>query len=106
MQKAIPLAQETIVNLVKSGSKIPKWILTEFKARGYFNDLSGVRVVTETQDPEQLKADVQSLSIGGGGEEEVLLGERCQGVRGSMYLTDFGSNLKYFPPFSRNPAYS
>ena len=48
--------------------------------------LSGVRVVTETQDPEQLKADVQSLSIGGGGEEEVLSGERCQGVRGSMYL--------------------
>ena len=75
MQKAIPLAQETIVNLVKSGSKIPKWILTEFKARGYFNDLSGVRVVTETQDPEKVKAAVRALSLGGGADEEVLLGE-------------------------------
>ena len=75
MEKAIPIAQETILNLVKSGSQIPKWILTEFRAKGYGNDKSGVRVVTETQDPEQLKADVQSLSIGGGGAEEVLLGE-------------------------------
>ena len=75
MEKAIPIAQETIINLVKSGSQIPKWILTEFRAKGFGNDKSGVRVVTETQDPEQLKADVQSLSIGGGGAEEVLLGE-------------------------------
>ena len=75
MEKAIPIAQETTINLVKSGSQIPKWILTEFRAKGFGNDKSGVRVVTETQDPEQLKADVQSLSIGGGGAEEVLLGE-------------------------------
>ena len=75
MSNAIPIAQETIVNLVKSGTKIPKWILTEFRTKGDFKDKSGVRVVTETQDPEQLKADVQSLSIGGGGAEEVLLGE-------------------------------
>ena len=75
MSNAIPIAQETIVNLVKSGTQIPKWILTEFRAKGFGNDKSGVRVVTETQDPEQLKADVQSLSIGGGGAEEVLLGE-------------------------------
>ena len=75
MEKAIPIAQETIINLVKSGSQIPKWILTEFRAKGFGNDKSGVRVVTETQDPEQLKADVQSLSIEGGGNEEVLLGE-------------------------------
>ena len=75
MSNAIPIAQETIVNLVKSGTKIPKWILTEFKAKGSFNDKSGVRVVTETEDPEQFKASVQSLSIGGGGDEEVLLGE-------------------------------
>ena len=75
MEKAIPLARQTIVNLVKSGSQIPKWILTEFKAKGCFNDKSGVRVVTETEDPEQFKASVQSLSIGDGGDEEVLLGE-------------------------------
>ena len=70
MEKAIPLARQTIVNLVNSGSQIPKWILTEFK--GY---PQSVRVVTETQDPEQFKASVQSLPIGGGGEEEALLGE-------------------------------
>ena len=75
MEKAIPLAKQTIVNLVNSGSQIPKWILTEFKAKGSFNDKSGVRVVTETEDPEQFKASVQSLSIGDGGDEEVLLGE-------------------------------
>ena len=75
MEKAIPIVEETIANLVKSGSQTPKWFLTDFKANGYFDDSSGVRVVTETEDPEQLKADVQSLSIGGGGKEEVLLGE-------------------------------
>merc|ERR1712226_518735 len=73
MQKAIPIAQDAIVNLVNSGSHIPKWILTDFKANGYFNDSSGVRVVTDTQDPEQLKTDVTSLPIGGGGQVEVLL---------------------------------
>ena len=75
MSNAIPIAKETIVNLVKSGTQIPKWILTEFRAKGQFKDKSGVRVVTETEDPEQFKASVQSLSIGGGGDEEVLLGE-------------------------------
>ena len=75
MDKAIPLARQTIVNLVNSGSKIPKWILTEFKAKGSFNDKSGVRVVTETQDPEKIKADVRALSVNSGGAEEVLLGE-------------------------------
>ena len=75
MSNAIPIAQETIVNLVKSGTKIPKWILTEFRTKGDFKDKSGVRVVTETQDPEKIKADVRALSVNGGGAEEVLLGE-------------------------------
>ena len=75
MGKAIPLARQTIVNLVNSGSQIPKWILTDFKAKGYFNDKSGVRVVTETKDANKLKAAVKSLPIGGGGAEEVLLGK-------------------------------
>ena len=75
MEKAIPIAQDTILNLVKSGSQIPKWILTDFKAKGYFADKSGVRVVTETQDADKLKAAVKSLPIGGGGAEEVLLGK-------------------------------
>ena len=75
MSNAIPIAKETIVNLVKSGTQIPKWILTEFRAKGQFKDKSGVRVVTETQDPEKIKADVRALSVSGGGAEEVLLGE-------------------------------
>ena len=75
MSNAIPIAQETIVNLVKSGTKIPKWILTEFRTKGDFKDKSGVRVVTETQDPEKVKAAVRALSLGGGADEEVLLGE-------------------------------
>jgi len=38
-------------------------------------------VVTDTQDPEQLKTDVTSLPIGGGGQEEVLLAiQRTLGV--------------------------
>ena len=79
MDKAIPLARQTIVNLVKSGSQIPKWILTEFKG-----GRQGVKVDLVTEDPEQLKRAVQSLKLGGLGssrgpyyEEKALEGERC-----------------------------
>ena len=78
MEKAIPLARQTIVNLVKSGSQIPKWILTEFKG-----GRQGVKVDLVTEDPEQLKRAVQSLKINGGSgngpyyEEKALEGERC-----------------------------
>ena len=77
MEKAIPLARQTIVNLVKSGSQIPKWILTEFKG-----GRQGVKVDLVTEDPEQLKRAVQSLKINGGSysppyyEEKALEGER------------------------------
>ena len=78
MEKAIPLARQTIVNLVKSGSQIPKWILTEFKG-----GRQGVKVDLVTEDPEQLKRAVQSLKLGWGSsrgpyyEEKALEGERC-----------------------------
>ena len=78
MEKAIPLARQTIVNLVKSGSQIPKWILTEFKG-----GRQGVKVDLVTEDPEQLKRAVQSLKLNGGStrgphyEEKALEGERC-----------------------------
>ena len=78
MDKAIPLARQTIVNLVKSGSQIPKWILTEFKG-----GRQGVKVDLVTEDPEQLKRAVQSLKLGWGSsrgpyyEEKALEGERC-----------------------------
>ena len=76
MEKAIPLARQTIVNLVKSGSQIPKWILTEFKG-----GRQGVKVDLVTEDPEQLKRAVQSLKLNGGStrgphyEEKALEGE-------------------------------
>ena len=67
---AIPFVKATILNLVKSGSNIPKWILTEF------NDPK-VNVVLETPSSEELKLAVQNLSFYGGGDtnEQALLGK-------------------------------
>ena len=70
MGKAIPLVKATILNLVKSGSNIPKWVLTNF------NDPSA-NVVLETADSEELKLAVQRLRFYGGGDtnEQALLGK-------------------------------
>ena len=66
---AIPFVKATILSLVKSGSNIPKWILTEF------NDPK-VNVVLETPSSEELKLAVQNLSFYGGGDtnEQALQG--------------------------------
>ena len=86
MASAIPLVQEAIVNLVNSGSQIPKWILTEFKGRHELEDGSRVNLVTK--DPEELKRAVRSLKIGGGqGQEEALKGEQWGG---GICCTGFG----------------
>ena len=86
MASAIPLVQEAIVNLVNSGSQIPKWILTEFKGRHELEDGSRVNLVTK--DPEELKRAVRSLKIGGGqGHEEALKGEQWGG---GICCTGFG----------------
>ena len=75
MGVAIPLVKATILNLVKSGSNIPKWVLTAF------NDQDPTRpdakVVLETKDSEELKLAAEALSIGAGssgGKESVLRG--------------------------------
>ena len=70
MAKSIPLVKATILNLVKSGSNIPKWVLTSFKD-------PNANVVSETADVEQLKLAVQNLSFSGGGDapEQALLGK-------------------------------
>ena len=70
MGRAIPLVKKTILNLVKSGSNIPKWVLTNY------ND-PDANVVSETADVEQLKLAVQNLSFSGGGDvnEQALLGK-------------------------------
>ena len=69
MFTSVPLVKATILNLVKSGSNIPKWVLTGF------NDPT-VSVVKETADPDELKLAVQSLSFYGGGDanEQALQG--------------------------------
>ena len=87
MASAIPLVQEAIVNLVNSGSQIPKWILTEFKGRHELEDGSRVNLVTK--DPEELKRAVRSLQINGGQSigEEALKGERWGG---GICCTGFG----------------
>ena len=56
MGKAIPLVKKTILNLVKSGSNIPKWVLTTFNG-------PNANVVLETADSEELKLAVQRLSF-------------------------------------------
>ena len=70
MGRAIPLVKATILNLVESGSNIPKWVLTNF------ND-PNANVVSETADLEQLKLAVQGLSFSGGEDspEQALLGK-------------------------------
>ena len=70
MGVAIPLVKATILNLVESGSNIPKWVLTSFKD-------PNANVVSETADVEQLKLAVQGLSFNGGGDayEQALLGK-------------------------------
>ena len=59
----------TILNLVKSGSNIPKWVLTSIHDPSAF-------VLKLTADPEELKLAVQSLYFQGGGDvnEQVLKG--------------------------------
>ena len=76
MGRAIPLVKATILNLVESGSNIPKWVLTAF------NDQDPTRpnanVVLETKDSEELKLAVQRITFGGGGYdviEQALLGK-------------------------------
>ena len=56
MQKSVPLVKATILNLVKSGSEIPKWVLTSFNEP---NVVVESPIVTE--DSEELQMAVQSL---------------------------------------------
>ena len=69
MRTSLTLVQATILNLVNSGSEIPKWVLTDF------NDPS-VHVVVETASSEEMESAVESLSFSGGGDakEQALQG--------------------------------
>ena len=58
-------------SLVTSGSKVPRWVLTNFKD-------PKVELEISTKDVEELKMSLDELKYGGGGDiwEQVLKGER------------------------------
>ena len=87
MAVARHLVQQTILNLVNSGSQIPTWILTEFQDGEGASLRHPLRlctlrrcaasVVVETAYSEELKLEVESLRFDGGNadaEEQALLG--------------------------------
>ena len=69
------LVKATIVNLVDTGTEVPKWVLTSF------NDPT-VYIAKVTENPEELKWAVQGLSFVGGLDtpEQAL-----QGFKDSQY---------------------
>ena len=58
MSKSIPLVKATILNLVKSGSQIPMWLLTGFNEPNV-----AVKFPFVTEDSAELESAVQSLFI-------------------------------------------
>ena len=70
MAQALPMVKKMVSNLVKSGSKVPKWVLTDFKD-------PDVQLVKSTTDVEDLKSGLNNLKYGGGGDiwEQVLKGK-------------------------------
>ena len=70
MAQALPMVKKMVSNLVKSGSKVPKWVLTDFKD-------PDVQLVMSTPDVEDLKSGLNNLKYGGGGDiwEQVLKGK-------------------------------
>ena len=73
MAQALPMVKKMVSSLVNSGSKVPKWILTDFKD-------PDVKLVKSTTDVEDLKSGLNDLKYGGGGDiwEQVLKG-KCGG---------------------------
>ena len=70
MGKSTSLVKATIVNLVDTGTEVPKWVLTSF------ND-PAVHIAKVTENPEELKSAVLGLSFFGGDDtpEQALQGE-------------------------------
>ena len=64
------MVKKMVSSLVNSGSKVPKWILTDFKD-------PDVKLVKSTTDVEDLKSGLNDLKYGGGGDiwEQVLKGK-------------------------------
>ena len=70
MAEALPMVKKMVTNLVESGSKVPKWVLTNF------ND-PDVELVISTSDVEELRSSLNNLKYGGGGDiwEQALKGK-------------------------------
>ena len=71
MKDELPMVKEMVKKVVKAGSKVYRWVLVSIKD-------PGVEVVSITNDHEDLDADLDELTYGGGGDvqEQVLKGGR------------------------------
>ena len=77
MKDELPMVKEMVKKVVKAGSKVYRWVLVSIKD-------PGVDVVSITNDHEDLDADLNELTYGGGGDiqEQVLKGgENCYFTR-------------------------
>ena len=71
MAQALPMVKKMIFDLVKKATKIPTWVLTSF------ND-PAVKLVKKTNDVEELKTSLDSLTYGGGDDlKEQALEGKC-----------------------------
>ena len=61
MAQALPMVKKLVTSLVKSGSKVPRWVLTNFKD-------PDVELVTSTDEVEILREMLDELKYGGGGD--------------------------------------
>ena len=84
MAEALPMVKKMVSSLVTSGSKVPRWVLTNFKD-------PNVELEINTKDVEELKTSLDELKYGGGGDiwEQVLEGQRYffKGFNLPIFLT-------------------
>ena len=82
MAQALPMVKKLVTSLVESGSKVPRWVLTNFKD-------PDVELVTSTGEVEILREMLDELKYGGGGDiwEQTLKGKGEP--HGEIYSEDF-----------------
>ena len=78
------MVKKMVSDLVDSGSKVPRWVLTNFKD-------SNVELVTSTDNVDDLRSSLNDFTYGGGGDltEQVLQGNLILflAALASLYLT-------------------
>ena len=82
MAQALPMVKKMIFDLVKKATKIPTWVLTSF------ND-PAVKLVKKTNDVEELKTSLDSLTYGGGDDLKE------QALEGNCGLSPLGTWLRF-----------